>query len=625
MQICYNRTIMKSDEIRSKFIKFFESKGCVAIPSAPLLPENDPSVLFNTAGMQPLVPYLLGQAHPMGTRLVDSQKCVRTNDIEDVGDLSHLTFFEMLGHWSLGDYFKKDAIEWIYEFLTDKEVGLGLDPKRMYATVFEGNNDAPLDTEAQNIWKQLIPDHRIYALDAEENWWSAGDNGPCGPDSEVFYDLTENGLGDLSKEEFLQHCDTLEIIEMCNSVFMEYLKADGVVTGKLEKQNVDFGAGLERWTTIMQGVPSIYETDLFDYFLDFLANNSDKTYSKNQTDYRIIADHIRSSVFMVSDGARPGNKDQGYILRRLLRRAVGRMRNIGFDQGTISDGVEMIIAKYENTYPNLREQAEVIVSEITGEIEKFADTLEQGLKEFQKIVDTSSTKNNITVQEFGQHGAAMPVNEVSAEEAFKLFTTFGFPLDLIKEEAGRLNLHVDEAGFEALFQEHQEKSKTASAGKFKGGLAGDSPKIRALHTATHLMLSGLRQELGDGVNQAGSNTTEERIRFDFTHDSKVDRETLDRVEQFVNNTIAASAPVTVEEMEKETARESGVVGSFWEKYPDIVKVYSMIGTDGTVYSQELCGGPHAENTGDLSEFGAFKIKKEESSSAGVRRIKAVLV
>jgi len=616
---------MKSEEIRSRFINFFESKGCVAIPSAPLLPENDPSVLFNTAGMQPLVPYLLGQAHPMGTRLVDAQKCVRTNDIEDVGDLSHLTFFEMLGHWSLGDYFKKEAIEWIYEFLTDKESGLGLDPNRMYATVFEGNEDAPLDTEAMEIWKQIIPEHRIYALDAEENWWSAGDNGPCGPDSEIFYDLTKEGLGDLSKEQFLEHCDTLEIIEMCNSVFMEYLKADGTVNGKLEKQNVDFGAGLERWTTIMQGVPSIYETDLFDYFLEFLGNNSKKTYTESQTDYRIIADHVRSSVFMISDGARPGNKDQGYILRRLLRRAVGRMRNIEFDQDVIALGVEMIISKYEEAYPNLREQAEVIISEIVGEIEKFAGTLEQGLKEFQKIVDTNNSRDNIAVQEFGQHNMTSSVNEVSAQEAFTLFTTFGFPIDLIKEEATRLNLHVDELGFEELMKEHQSKSQTASAGKFKGGLAGDSPKIRALHTATHLMLSGLREHVGDHVNQAGSNTTEERIRFDFTHDAKVDRETLDKIEEFVNEAIAASAEVTVQEMGKEEARESGVVGSFWEKYPEVVKVYSMIGPDGAVYSRELCGGPHAENTKDLAEFGTFKIKKEESSSAGVRRVKAVLI
>lgn len=615
---------MQSDEIRKRFLNFFENRGHAIIPSAPLLPENDPSVLFNTAGMQPIVPYLLGEKHPSGNRLVDIQKCVRTIDIEEVGDKSHLTYFEMIGHWSLGDYFKEKEIPFMWEFLTSKEEGLGLDPGRLYVTVFEGDDNAPLDTEAINIWKNIVPEHRIYALDAEENWWAAGDNGPCGPDTEYFYDTTEQGLGDLSKEEFLTHCDSLEIIEICNSVFMQYRKENGAIVGELEQKSIDFGGGLERLAILMQGVDTIYETDLFNFYISHLEQNSEKSYQETKNDFRIIADHIRSAVFMISDGARPGNKDQGYILRRLLRRAVGRMRNIGYNQSKISEGVDAIINKYEAHYPNLREHRDVIVSEIEGEVEKFAKTLEQGLKEFQKIVNTNNNRDNICVQEFGEFDCTSHVNELSAQEAFKLFTTYGFPVDLIREEADKHGLHMDEIGFEALLTEHQDKSRTASAGKFKGGLAGDSPKIRALHTATHLMLSGLRQELGDGVNQAGSNITEERIRFDFTHDEKVDRETLDRVEKFVNDAVTAQAVVSIEEMDKEDARESGVVGSFWDKYPETVKVYTMTGPDGTVYSRELCGGPHVENTGDLAEFGDFKIKKEESSSAGVRRIKAIL-
>lgn len=615
---------MQSEEIRKRFLDFFEKRGHAVIPSAPLLPENDPSVLFNTAGMQPIVPYLLGEKHPSGNRLVDIQKCVRTNDIDEVGDKSHLTFFEMVGHWSLGDYFKKEAIGWMWEFLTSEKEGFGLDPNRLYVTVFEGDDNAPLDQEAIDIWKGIVPEHRIYALDANENWWAAGENGPCGPDTEYFYDTTEQGLGDLSREDFLLHCDSLDIIEICNTVFMQYRKENGTIVGELEQKSIDFGGGLERWACVMQGTDTVYETDLFDYYLDHLQLNAEVSYDEAGDDYRVIADHVRSAVFMIADGARPGNKDQGYVLRRLLRRAVGRMKNIGYDQSHIAEGLDKIIDKYESQYPNLREHRDIIVKEIEEEIEKFAKTLEQGLREFEKIIDTSNSRDNICIQDFGNFDCTSHVNELSADEAFRLFTTYGFPVDLIREEADKRELHIDETGFNRLLEEHQDKSRTASAGKFKGGLAGDSPKIRALHTATHLMLAGLRQELGDGVNQAGSNTTEERIRFDFTHESKVDRETLDRVEEFVNNAIAADAVVTIEEMDKEEARESGVVGSFWEKYPDVVKVYTMIDQDGTVYSRELCGGPHVEHTGELGEFGAFKIKKEESSSAGVRRVKAIL-
>ena len=574
--------------------------------------------------MQPIVPYLLGEAHPSGKRLVNIQKCIRTDDIDEVGDKSHLTFFEMVGHWSLGDYFKKEEITMIWRFLTSPEEGLGLEPRRLYVTVFEGDTTVPLDQEAIDIWKELIPEHRIYALNAKENWWSAGANGPCGPDTEYFYDTTEEGLGDLSREDFLSHCETLNIIEIANSVFMQYRQEGGVVVGKLGQTNIDFGGGLERWTSLMQETDSVYETDLFAYYIEHLGQHSEQGYEDKESDYRVICDHLRSTVFMIADGARPSNKDQGYIVRRLLRRAVGRMRNIAYNQAMLASGLDLIIQKYEPQYPNLRIQRDQIIQEIEGEVHKFTQTLEQGLSEFHKIVDTTNHRDNICIQDFGEFDCTSQVNELSAQEAFKLHTTYGFPVDLMREEATRYGLHMDEVGLGQLLTQHQDQSRTASSGKFKGGLSGDSPKIRALHTATHLLLAGLRHILGDHVYQAGSNTTEERIRFDFTHPEKVTPDLLREIEQFVNEAIEAQATVSIEEMPKEVARESGVVGSFWETYPDVVKVYTITGPEGHVYSRELCGGPHVETTQDLATFGKFIIKKEESSSAGVRRIKAVL-
>ncbi|MFW0871087.1 MAG: alanine--tRNA ligase [Patescibacteria group bacterium] len=614
---------MQSDEIRERFLNFFGRRGHAIIPSAPLVPENDPSVLFNTAGMQPIVPYLLGEKHPSGTRLVNVQKCVRTNDIDEVGDKTHLTFFEMLGNWSLGDYFKQEAIGWSFEFLTNKEEGLGLDPSRLYVTVFKGNDDAPKDTEAVEIWKQFIPEHRIYYT-VEDNWWSPGANGPCGPDSEMFYDVTRDGLGDLSEEEFFAADERQDVVEIWNDVFMEYLKKDNQVVGKLESQNVDTGSGLERVTAIMQGVDSPYETDLFDYFIKFIEKHSQVAYRDDTSSYRIIADHMRSAIFLIADGVRPSNKDQGYILRRLLRRAVGRMRTIEFDHDQIAHAIELVIHKYSQIYKNLATNQQIIIDEIIGEIDKFKGTLEQGLKEFAKVVDINNTRDNITVQDFGAHCCYSSVNQVSAEEAYMLFTTYGLPIDIIVEEAQKHGLFVDTKGFEKLLAGHQEQSRTASAGKFKGGLADDSPKIRALHTATHLMLAGLRKELGHHIHQAGSNITAERTRFDFTNETKVSREVLDKVEEYVNRAIEARAEVVIEEMGKNQAKQQGVEGSFWEKYPDTVKVYTIQASDGTVYSRELCGGPHVADTGELAQFGSFKIIKEESSSAGVRRVKAVL-
>ncbi len=614
---------MQSQEIRKRFLAFFEKRGHAIIPSAPLVPENDPSVLFNTAGMQPLVPYLLGERHPSGTRIADAQKCVRTNDIEEVGDNTHFTFFEMLGNWSLGDYFKKEAIEWSFEFLTSKEEGLGLDPNRLYVSVFEGNEDAPFDKEAEAIWKTLVPENRIYCMGAEDNWWSAGENGPCGPDSEMFYDRTEHGLGDMTFEEFKAADERQDVVEIWNDVFMQYLKQDGVVVGELENKNIDTGAGLERLTAIMQDVESAYETDLFNDVIAYMETHAEHAYEDMKLSYRVFADHIRTSVFLIADGAVPGNKDQGYVVRRLLRRAVRHAQSIGLETNHIEPIVEMYIIKYGSVYINLEERKEVVVKELVGEVSKFEQTLKQGLKEFERLVDVKNKRDNIVVQEFGNFNCTSKVNEISADEAFVLATTYGFPFEMILEEAMSRDLFVDVPGYKALLAEHQAKSRTASEGKFKGGLSGDSPKITAFHTCTHLLLEGLRKELGDHVNQAGSNITDERTRFDFTHPEKVDRETLDKIEEYVNNAAASGARIHIEEMPKDQAQAEGVVGSFWEKYPDTVKVYTIKDDNGVIYSRELCGGPHVEEAGQIQEFGRFKIKKESSSSAGVRRIKAV--
>tara|TARA_B100000378_G_scaffold227913_1_gene192264 strand:- start:238 stop:1890 length:1653 start_codon:yes stop_codon:yes gene_type:complete len=549
---------------------------------------------------------------------------VRTNDIEEVGDATHLTFFEMLGNWSLGDYFKTEQIEWVFTFLTDKESGLGLDPNRMYVSVFEGNEDAPRDDEAYKIWQQFIPKDRIYFMGAEDNWWSAGDNGPCGPDSEIFYDLSRDGLGVMSFEEFKSADDRQDVVEICNSVFMQYLKEGGKVTKELENKNIDFGSGLERLVAVVQGKTNPYETDMFAAIISLLEEKTGNSYAEHQQAFRIIADHIRSSMFMIADGLTPSNKDAGYILRRLLRRATMKMKEINFDPTYIDMLINAYLDIYDTAYPSLETNKERVIEEMNKEIQKFSKTLEHGLREFEKITDENNDRDNIAIQQFGQFNTTSTVNELSGHEAFTLFTTYGFPIELIQEESAKRGLHLDRKGFDALLAEHQEQSRSASAGKFKGGMAGDSPKITALHSATHLMLAALRKELGDHVQQAGSNITEERTRFDFTHPEKVEREILDRVEQYVNDAIAASAKMTITEMPKQQAMDEGVVGSFWEKYPDTVKVYAFTDSDENVWSRELCGGPHVENTSEIGTYGSFTIKKEESSSAGVRRIKAVL-
>lgn len=588
---------MNSRDIRTIFLTFFEKRGHAIVPSASLVPENDPSVLFTTAGMQPLVPYLLGESHPKGQRIANVQKCVRTGDIEEVGDKTHDTFFEMLGNWSLGDYFKDDAIAWSYELLTSKEEGFGLDPERLYITVFAGNADAPRDEEAAAVWKKLgVPEHRIYYL--EDNWWSPGENGPCGPDSEMFYDITPEGLGGLSHEEFVAADDAQKVVEIWNDVFMEYEKKDGKVIGKLSQKNVDTGAGLERLAMVLQGTDNIFDTDLF---APIAASIREKAEKEDERAMRIVTDHIRTAVFLIEAGVRPSNTDRGYILRRLLRRAVRYGDVLGLEHGALTDISEAVVTLYKDVYPELADVRDTIAEEIGKEEEKFRATLAQGMKEFEKIMERSE-------------------KEISGTDAFVLFSTYGFPFDMTVELAEERSLSVDEKGFTKEMDEHKVSSRTASEGKFKGGLGGDSEKTRALHTATHLLLAALRKELGADVHQAGSNITEERLRFDFTHPEKVERDVLDRVEAFVNDVISRDVEVCVEEMPKEKAKESGVEGSFWEKYPDTVKVYS-IADDDAVYSRELCGGPHVERTGGM---GTFRIKKEESSSAGVRRIKAVL-
>lgn len=588
---------MQSSEIRKRFLAFFEKRGHTIIPSAPLVPQNDPSVLFNTAGMQPLVPYLLGQKHPAGTRIADVQKCVRTGDLDDIGDNRHFSFFEMMGNWSLGDYFKEEAIKWSYEFLKngddmpDGDKGLGLDMNRLYVTIFEGDENAPFDQESKDIWMSLgVPEHRIYALGAEDNWWSPGDNGPCGPCSEMFYDMS-GSVGDLSPEQFLQAVKDERVIEIWNDVFMEYEKSGGKVIGKLAQKNVDTGAGLERITAVMQGKQTAYDTDIFSGVfgkIDEFTGGSGETRSK-----RIIADHIRTSVFMIADGVIPSNTAQGYILRRLLRRAVRFADKLGMKHGSLFWIAEAVIEKYGAIYPEVLENKERIKSEIDKEESKFRQTIEKGLKEFEK-----------------------------GEDPFVLFTTYGFPLELTLELAQEQGRTIDVEDFNKKMAEHQKLSQTASAGMFKGGLANHNEKTIRLHTAHHLLLAGLQEVLGKSVVQRGSNITEERLRIDFAFDRKMTDEEKKKVEDLVNEKIEAGLPVTRVEMPKAEAEKMGAQMEFGAKYGDMVSVYFVGTPDGTAFSKEFCGGPHVSNT---KEIGKFKIQKEEASSQGVRRIKGVLV
>ncbi len=598
-----------STEIRQKYLDFFASKNHAIIPSAPVVPENDPTVLFNTAGMQPLVPYLLGEKHPSGTRLADSQKCIRTWDIEEVGDNSHLTFFEMLGNWSLWDYFKHESLAYSYEFLTGKD-NLNLDPKKIAVTVFEGDEDAPRDEESAKIWEEIwMPKERISYLPASENWWAAGPTGPCGPDSEIFYWVGESEFPPAGSNV---ENDEDNWMEIWNNVFMEYNRLEDGSLEKLPNQNVDTGMGLERIVATLNGEKTVYNTDIFDYIITKIEEVLGVNYEGNETCIRIIADHARTATVMISDGVAPSNVDQGYVLRKLMRIAIRQAHKLGFKGLFLSEVANVIIEKLWAAYPHMIEQKIEILSEITREETQFVETLEKWLKEFDKLVKWFE----IAFERTGKK-----VDTIAGNKAFKLYDTFGFPLEMTVELAEERGLQVDVEGFKQAEKKHQELSRKWAEQKFKGGLADASQATTELHTATHLLLAWLRQVLGDHVFQKGSNITAERLRFDFSHDEKVSREDLDKVEEFVNHAIQAGMSVSMEEVPKQTAIDRGVVGSFWEKYPDIVKVYTMK-SDSEVFSVELCGGPHVEKSEGM---GRFKIKKEEASSRGVRRIKAVLI
>ena len=577
--------------LKDEYIKFFVEHGHIQIPSAPVVPENDPSVLFNTAGMQPLIPYLTGMEHPYGTRLCDYQKCIRTNDLDEVGDLTPHTFFEMLGNWSLGDYFKNESIEWSFEFLT-KVLKIPVD--RLAVTVFAGNDTLEFDSEAHDKWLSLGISEGHIARTAEDNFWIAGETGPCGTDTEIFYFRSEDEVPSVFDTEDDRW------VEIWNNVFMQYFKhEDGTLT-ELPKKNVDTGMGYERVAAILEGKTDNYTSSVWTDVIDLICKISGKSYIGNEKSMRIVADHIRTAVFISADeaGIKPSNKDQGYILRRLIRRAIRHAKALEID---INSNWEeeialLIISKYSKYYSELEKNKQVVLDVLKNEKNKFNKTLEKGLREFSK-----ATKDG---------------GDIDALTAFHLYDTYGFPIELTVELASELGLSVDVAGFEAKFKEHQELSRTASSGKFKGGLAGDSEIETKYHTATHLLNAALKVVVGDFVHQKGSNITTERMRFDFSCDHKLSDEEKSRVQDLVNEWIKLDLPVTKESMSKDAAIKSGAECMFIEKYPDIVTVYSI----GDV-SHELCGGPHVEHTGVL---GTFKIVKEEASSAGVRRIKAVL-
>ncbi len=577
--------------LKDMYINFFVSKGHVQIPSSPVVPENDPSVLFNTAGMQPLIPYLMGEAHPCGTRLCDYQKCIRTNDLDNIGDTYHHTFFEMLGNWSLGDYFKKEAISWSFEFLTKV---LNIPVNRLAVTVFAGNDVVPFDEETYNLWRSLgIPDERI-ARTSDDNFWIAGETGPCGPDTEMFYFRSNDEI----PEKFDPEDDRW--VEIWNDVFMQYYKDKNGNISELPKKNVDTGMGLERVVAVLEGVNDNYKSSVWKDVIEVIEKIAGKSYEGNEKAMRIIADHIRTSVFIAADksGIKPSNTDQGYILRRLIRRAIRYAKTLGID---INSNFEEIIAlkiidKYDKYYSELIQNKDVVLDVLKNEKIKFCRTLEKGLKEFEKVASKGVDIDGIT--------------------AFHLFDTYGFPLELTVELALEKGLKVDEEGFKNKFKEHQELSRTASSGKFKGGLASDGEIEIKYHTATHLLNAALKVVVSKDCHQKGSNITSERMRFDFSCDHKLTDEEKEKVENLVNEWINEGLDVTVREMKKEDAIKSGSECMFIEKYPDIVTVYNI----GNV-SSELCGGPHVKNT---KELGHFRILKEEASSAGIRRIKAVL-
>ena len=584
---------MTALQIRNKYLNYFKNHGHKVIPSAPLIPENDPSVLFTTAGMHPLVPYLLGEPHPEGKRLADYQKCLRTVDIDEVGDNRHLTFFEMLGNWSLGDYFKEESIKMSFEFLTKE---LNIPVEKIYVTCFAGDEDAPRDEETSNIWEKAgMPKNHIYFFGKDNNWWIAGEEGPCGPDTEMFYDTGKPKCSPNCNPS----CECGKYVEIWNNVFMEYFKKNDGTYDKLKQKNVDTGLGLERINMLLQEKETPYDTEIFSPIMDKLKELevNDDIQSR-----RIVAEHLRSSMMIIADGGMPSNLERGYILRRLIRRMIRHMNKLGIDYSKLSELIKLNIEILKEMYPELEQKKEKIIQVIIEEKDKFTKTLENGKKEFYKEIEKAKRDNK---------------DKLDGDTVFRLYETYGFPPEITKELADEEGYGIELEKFDVLFKKHQEKSRMGSEQKFKGGLAEQTEKTIEYHTATHLLHKALQIVLGEHAKQRGSNITEERLRFDFSHPQKVTKEELEEVEKIVNEQIAKNLQVTCEEMTLEEAKKSGAIGLFENKYGEKVKVYS-IGD----FSKEICGGPHVKHTGNM---GKFKIKKEEASSAGVRRIKAILI
>lgn len=634
---------MKANRIKEIYLKFFEKRGHKVIPSASLIPENDPTVLFTTAGMHPLVPFLLGEEHPAGRRLANVQKCVRTGDIDEVGDAAHLTFFEMLGNWSLGDYFKKETVRWSFDLLTSKEEGFGLDPRRLYVTVFEGDSDAPRDDESISLWHDQFDRHgigaktgeRIFLYPKDENWWGpAGDTGPCGPDTEMFYDTVggedtskhaegwsaggpvtdpERSRGELAEGgegECHPNCECGRYVEIWNDVFMEYFRTAEGKYRPLEQKNVDTGMGFERMVMVLNDKKSVFDTELFVPLIKEIESLSGRKYGEDQrvtVAMRIISDHIRAATFILGDprGVPPSNVDQGYVLRRLIRRAVRYGRMIGISDEFTTKLAGRVIEMYSGAYPELAENRKRIADELAAEESKFSRTLQRGLQEARKLLGEGGDKDE----------------PIPGEKAFYLYESFGFPKELTEEVTGR---QVNEAGWNAAMKRHQELSRKGAEQKFSGGLADHSEEVVRLHTATHLLLQSLRNILGEHVQQRGANINKDRIRFDFSYPQKLTPEQKQEVEDMVNEQIEKDLSVRYSTMGLEEAKSKGVTGVFEDKYAkfgNMVKVYEIGDGEKGCFSKEICGGPHVERTGGI---GRFRIKKEEASSAGVRRIKAVL-